>query len=80
MRLELVKLAAIDNPRDHFVHVVGRADVFRHQRVKLLGRIERRLHRLERQAVGVARAEVADNVADQAQRMFVIVGQVIDHA
>src|SRR3546814_11216564 len=29
VRLELVKLAAVNDPREHLVHVIGRADILR---------------------------------------------------
>src|SRR5690606_32265382 len=35
--LELVKFAAVDNARDHFMHVIGRAHVFRDDGIEILG-------------------------------------------
>ena len=79
-RLELVELAAVDDPGDDFVDIVGRADVVGHDCVEFLGVVLRRARFLQRQAVRMHRAKVADDIAHDRQRVFVVLGEVIGDA
>ena len=77
--LELVKLAAVDDPADHLAHLIGRADVVGDDAVKLVG-VELRLDRLGDVDVDLLHPiEASDDVADDRQRMVVIVGDMVDH-
>ena len=80
MRLELVKFAAVDQPGDHFMDVIGRADIVRDHGIKFFRIVLGRARFLQRQAMFMARAKVADDVADNGQGMLVVFGQMIDHA
>ena len=82
MLLELVELAAVDQPGDDLVHVIGRADIVWHQRIEVLGIEIRRARILCRDGPcgGVIVAQMADDIAHDGQRMLVVLGQMIDHA
>ncbi len=55
LRLEFVEFGRIDDPRDHLVDVIGRADVVGDYGVKLFRRILRRARVEHGQAVAVRR-------------------------
>ena len=79
-RFELVELAAVDDPADHLVDVIRRADVVGDNAVQL-GRVELRRGRLGKVDVdALYRVQAGDDVADEAERMLVIVGDMVDHA
>ena len=79
-RLELVEFGAVDQARDHLAHVVGLAQVARHDAVELRG--------LVRGQGGLAAPEpgrrpvieAADDLARHRERVRVVVGEVIDDA
>ena len=79
-RLELMKLAAIDDARDHLAHIIGRAHILRDDAIKLL-RIELRRPRVAQIDVRLqVRLERGNNIAQDAQRMVVIFRDMIHHA
>ena len=82
MRLELVKLAAVDQPRDHFFHVIGRAHIFGHDGVEVIGVKLGRARVFERYVTRRACvfAQMRHDIAHDGERVLVILGQVIDHA
>ena len=79
-RLELVELAAIDQPRDHLAHVVGEARIARDDAVQLL-----RIHRWRRRLAALPRrlrlapGEAAHDLAPDRQRMLVVEREVVRH-
>lgn len=78
IRLEFMKLAGVDEACDHFVHIIGRADIVGNNAVKLFAIIFRRSGLLKWNFEALVVAEMADDVANDRQRMFVILGQMID--
>ncbi len=71
---------AVDDPRDHLVHVIGRAHILGDDRVELLGVVMRRARLAQLDPCPRFAAQVRDDVADDGQRMLVILGEMIDHA
>ncbi len=82
MLLELVEFAAVDDPRDHFVHIVRRAHIIGHNRIEIVGGEFGRARIAQFQIPGRCRvrAEMTDDIAHDGERVFVIFGKVIDHA
>ena len=82
LRLEFVEFAAVHQPRDDFVHIVRRADVLGDQGVEIL-RIEFGRTRLFQRHIlcrsGI-RAEMRHDIAHDGERVFVVFGEVVDHA
>ena len=78
-RFELVELGPVDQSRNDLVHVIGRADIFGNDPVQLF-RIVNGVARLDAVQLGILRRQGADDVADDGQRMLVIIGKMIDHA
>ena len=78
-RLELGEPAAVDQPGDDLADVVGRARVRRHDLVDRLGRVLRLLGRVDVPRTGLPRAESADDLPDDLQRVGVVVGEVVGH-
>ena len=78
--LELVEARAVDDPGDHLAHVVGGAGVGGHHVVQLVRVGQRRLGGQHLPRPGRARAERGDDVADDAQRVRVVVGEVVGDA
>src|SRR5688572_24915470 len=78
-RLELVELGPVDDPRNDLMHVIGRAHILGNDRVKLFGVIKRRT-RLAQVDLGAGFGpKMRDNIADDGQRMFVTLGEMVDH-
>ena len=77
--VELVKFGAVDDAGDHLVHIVGRADVLGDDRVELLGVEARRADLLQLHQRAIHSAEVADDVAQNGKRVFVVLGEVVYH-
>jgi hypothetical protein len=78
--LELVQLAAVDDAGDDLADVVGLARVDRHDGAQVLDGVERvdRLgHGPGRRA---SRGEGAHDVADEVQRVDVVVREMVRHA
>src|SRR3546814_9791134 len=73
-------LAAVDDPRDDFVHVIGRAHVLRDDAVEIFGIIFGRARVLHCRLEPVFDAEGRNDVADDRQGMFVILGKMVDDA
>ena len=75
--LELVELAAVDEPGDDLAHLIGPAGVGRNDPVDLVGRVERLARRpdLERDALDAV--EIADDAARDAERMVIVKGIVV---
>ena len=80
--LELVELAAVHEPRNHFLDVIGRAHVLGDEGVEVLGIELRRARVLQRHVLRRAgvRAQVAYDITHDRERVLVVLGQVIDHA
>ena len=80
-RFELLEGAGIDDARDHFAHIVGFAEIRRHDAVER-GRVAGRCDgRARCDPGGFPAVEHPDRVPDDRQRMFVIFGDmVIDNA
>ncbi len=80
-RLELVEARAVHDPRDHLAHIVGAAQVGRHDAVELGGVVARRLRRADREGRLRLRArEVGDDLAPDRQRVLVVERVVVGHA
>jgi hypothetical protein len=80
--LEFVKLAAIDQPRDHLFDIIGRAHIVGDDGVKVISVEFGRARVFEGDIFRSARvcAKLADDIAHDGKRVFVIFGEVIDHA
>src|SRR3546814_10374783 len=79
-RLELVELRSVDDAADHLVHIVRRAHVVRDDAVKFL-RIELRLYRLgDVEIGGLHRVQPRDDIANDRQRLTIILRDMIDDA
>ena len=79
-RLELVELAAVHQPRDHLMHVIRRAHVLRHDAVEIVGGELGRVRRAQVDARRRLRLERRDDIADDRQRVLVILRDMIDDA
>ena len=94
MRLELVEFGAVDQPRDHFLDVIGRAHIIGDERVEIVRVVFRRARVFDTgvkprgcgdlvQPAGGPRLRggaVGDYVSNNRQRVLVILRKVIDHA
>ena len=78
-RLEFMKLAAIDEPRDYLMHIIGCADIFGDDAVEFLRIIFGRSWFAGFDFKSFVRTQMADDIAHNGQRMFVILGQMVDH-
>src|SRR3546814_17948061 len=76
----LVELAAVDDPRDDFVHVIGRAHVLRDDAVEIFGIIFGRARVLLCSLEPVFDAEGRNDDAEDRQGMFVILGKMVDRS
>jgi hypothetical protein len=77
--LELREAAAVDEAGDDLPHVVGRARIGRDDPEQLGGVVRRLLDRDALPGRGGARAERRDDPPDDAQRVRVVVGEVVGH-
>ncbi len=75
--LEFAEFAAVDQAHDDLMHVVGHPRVRRHHVVELRLRARRRDRGSHLPRAGLARAEGGRDRADDPQRMFVVVGEVV---
>ncbi len=79
-RLELLKLAAVDQPGDHLAHIIGLAHILRDDAVQFF-RIEAgRARRGQIDVRHMILRQGADDIAHDGQRVFVALGDMIDHA
>ena len=79
-RLELVELRAVDDARDHLAHVVGLAQVVRHQPVELLGGVFRLGGRPDLELRPLDLIERADDAPRERERVVVVLGEVVGDA
>ena len=79
-RLELVEVAAVDEPRDELVRVVGLAHVGGDDAVDRVRVVRGRLDRLARPRGRRPSGERGDDAADDLQRVLVVVGEVVGDA
>ena len=78
--LELVKLGSVDRPGDHLADVIGGAHIVGDDAVQLF-RVQRRRERLAHiQRHVLDCVQIGDDRADDLQRVFVILGHMVDHA
>jgi hypothetical protein len=75
-----VELAAVDDPRDHLAHVIGRAHVGPGRCRKAPRIVLRRARLAQRQVMLRWRGPRCDDIAHDRQRVLVVLGQVVDHA
>src|SRR5690606_19117562 len=78
--LELVELGAVDQTGDDLAHVIGGADVVGDEAVQLLCVEGGRARFADVKVDALHRVEAVDDGADDLQRVFVVVGDIVDHA
>ena len=78
--LELVELGAVDQAGDDLAHVIGGPDVVGDQAVQLFGGEGRGARFAHVHVHGLGRVQIGDDGADDLQRVFVILGHMVDHA
>ncbi len=77
--LELVELAAVDDPGDDLAHIVGPAGVRRNDPVDFLGRVKRVARRLDLDRNTLRLVEVGNDTPGDAERVAIVERIMIGH-
>ncbi len=78
--LELVEPRAVDDPREHFAHVVRLPRIPRHDAVDLGGIVERRLGRCHVGGKRLRPVQRRDDGSRQPDRVVVVLGEIVGDA
>ena len=79
-RLEFMELTAVDNARNHFMHVIRFAGVEWDHAIQLGRVIQRRHWRTQRLRHPLAAVQTGDGLPGQRQRVRIVLRQVVGHA
>ncbi len=79
-RLELMELAAVHDARDHLAHIIGRANILGDDAIEIARIKFGRLHIAQIDVRLQVRLKRRDDIPHDAERMIVILRDMIDHA